>query len=370
MHLDFGIILPLWAFAAGDDDLLERAVGEVGVSHITVPVVTGPTTRYRLHSGGGPHYFHTEGGWHFPPRGELYRSHAARPHAAGWFGRKNVLTKLADEAARRGVPWIARIDPRSAPALLAHAPHLATVNEWGEAELGGKPCVLNPELGELLHELVEDLKGYDVGGVELAGWTLSATRPVRFSAGGWDAQRQRLLDLCFCPFCRRVADAAGADADATARSVQVELGRLLASDEPPRAIPDALIMRYAAAREQDARNWLTRFARQIPGKRFLSLHLPGTLEFGGPPAEWNPLRILEHEPIATVLAEAADSSNAVSIPSCRPWVGSPDALFTVVRAAAASGVRFFDFAGADESTPEAVDWIRRAVRFVHREFDQ
>ena len=62
MAADFGLVYPLWNHTRAADSLLDRVVGEVGIDHLTVPVVTGAQTQFRLSGGFESPYFHTEGG--------------------------------------------------------------------------------------------------------------------------------------------------------------------------------------------------------------------------------------------------------------------------------------------------------------------
>lgn len=362
MATDFGIILPLWAYGGAQDDLLERAVGEIGVTHVTVPVVTGPYTRYRVHAGGHSHYFHTEGGWHFPPRGELYRSHNLRPTAAEWFKRKNVLARFAEDANKRSLPWFARIAPRAATSWLADGPQLALVNEWGEAETGGTPCVLNPELAQLLHELVADVQGYGPAGLELDDWGLGNAGAHWSALRHWPDDQRALLELCFCPTCRQIGEAAGVDTEAAARSAQVELERRLSG--PVTAPLDPLLDRYAAARAAESAAGLVRLGRHVPGVRFLGHgHNDSTAKA---PEGWHALRILDRAPGADLAGAMRSQAGAISCPAGYPWFESADALFAALRGAVSAGVDFFDFA-VDEAPEDALDWLRRAVRFLRRE---
>jgi hypothetical protein len=136
MPPQFGLVLPLWDYA-DRPEWLDRVAGEIGLDHLTVPVVSGPVESFRLaraippDSAAAP-YFATEGGWHFPPNAKSYSSTGVRPTKARWFGAADVLGRLAEHLARLGVRLVARVELRDVSALLHAEEHLAQRNAWGQ----------------------------------------------------------------------------------------------------------------------------------------------------------------------------------------------------------------------------------------------
>lgn len=368
MGVDFGIVYPLWLLDASGNELLDRVLGEIPLGHVTVPVVTGPVERFRWR-GPDPHEFVTKGGWHFPPNAERYASRHVRPHPAEWFQRRNLLAKLVKELEKRSLPWLAWIDLRSVAALAEQAPHLAHVNAWGEPVPHRGPCVLQPELGDLLQALLAELREYGAAGIELLRWNIL---PLSDFLGHWafPAHVAELLGTCFCSACKRAASLAGIDSEEVQRTAQAMLERSQPSHLGQKGEVEGmspLVLKYQKLREHNADAWLSNIGKQsAPPQKFI-IRLSGQLtrDFDQAPPGWRALRWgSDPAPHYDTNPPYAD---AYAFYAWRQSFKSSDELVAKVHAMATRGTTFVDFDGIDEGGEEALDWIRRAVRFANRD---
>src|SRR5262245_59155093 len=108
----FGVVYPLWNHTREPGNLLDRLVGEVGIDHITIPVVTGPVEQFRPYFFPDAPYFGTEGGWHYPP-GERLIAARIKPHVATWCGKRDILSQVRTAAERQGLKVYLRLLPRN-----------------------------------------------------------------------------------------------------------------------------------------------------------------------------------------------------------------------------------------------------------------
>ena len=377
---EFGIVYPLWAEPQGWGDLLERAIGEVGCEHITVPVVTGPMVQLRLAAPEGPRLFHTEGGWHFAPAVERYRRGALRPRVARWLGKRNVLGRLSEYVAGRNVALILRVDVRAAAGLVEEGGGLLARNAWGDEEPSVGACVLNAELRELLYSTLDDLARFQPAGFQLVDWAPDIpaqrcpTRPL-----GWLPAARELLDLCFCPACRQCATLAGIDPDQAARSAAVHFAAVVAGPLDPqtgaRCRADPVLAGYRRARQAASAEWLGRLAATRPGARhYLLTSADAERQSAAMSVPPTVLPVLRTDPVPGAAGEedlipavrAAGGKCGLELPVWRPVFDQADRLVRAVRQSVAAGVTFFDFAGLDEAPVEAITWARQAVRFARR----
>ena len=376
MAADFGVVYPLWDVAADEGCLLERVVGEVGVDHLTIPVVTGAQTQFRLGSGGDAPHFHTEGGWHFRARTKAYTGTTLRPPKGRWFASGDVLAEMRERATGLDVRLFVRVDVRAVRALVDQERHLCQRNAWGQEVPFAGACASNPDLRELLRATLEDLHRYEPAGCELVDWVpdcaanRSSARPL-----SWHADARHLLDICFCASCRQIAQRAGVDADQAARSVRVHVERVTSpgGGGQTQSEADPVIAAYVAARRADCAAWLQQLAEG--GGQDCHYLLMRTL--GEPPlsgsAPWVRLARLpaagghgaETDPVALLRASLAELS-AVSLPVWHPRFGEAAELVRLVSEAVQEGVKIFDFEGLNEAAPDAVTWLKQAVRFARR----
>ncbi len=377
MAADFGIVLPLWSYAADGGALLERAAGDVGLDHVTLPAVTGPHTEFCLASQTGTPHFQTDGGWHFPPEAKTYAAAGVRPVKARWLSG-DPLADACKRARRLNLRIFLRLDLPAVRGLVEQEPLLCQCNAWGQPVPAAGACVSNPHLRELLRATLDDLRRYEPAGFELADWSpdcaadRTASRPL-----DWHPAVRGLLDICFCPACRQIAERAGVDPDHAARSVRVEVERLAASDAGrpgPGGEPstDPLIQAYIAAHAADCRTWLQRLADTDPAIRHLLMRdADCPAPYGDEPPWPTLLRVSADGELATAvnwdsMIAAGVGAAGLSLPVWRPAFREAAELVRVVTAATNVGVGMFDFEGLGAAAPEAITWLKQAVRFARR----
>lgn len=125
MAVDFGLVYPPWNHTKAAGNLLDRVVGEVGIDHLTVPAVTGEQTQFRLIGGFESPYFHTEGGWHFPPQVKLYAASGVRPRAAKWLGTRDPIADIREAAEKLGLRVVLRVDLSRVRQIVDQAPQMS-----------------------------------------------------------------------------------------------------------------------------------------------------------------------------------------------------------------------------------------------------
>jgi hypothetical protein len=375
MGAQFGIVLPLWSYAADHGDLLERVAGEVGLDHVTVPAVSGPQTQFRLGCDREKPYFHTEGGWHFPPNVKAYAAAGVRPTKARWAAATDLLARLREHVGRRGLRMVLRVDLRGVPALVEHEPHLCQRNAWGQEVSSAGACACNPALRELLRATLEDLGRYEPAAYEVVAWFPdhaadgSGVRPL-----GWHRPTRRLLDICFCASCRQIAERAGLDADQAARSARVLVERHVAGPETDGG-SDPVLDGYVEARGADSVLWLRRLAEADAGRRYCLAHGFADVVSLADCAPLERLMSLTPHYGTAVSGEVLESvvrlleitkAEGLAVWPWRPSFESAADLVRLVSETARGGVKAFDFEGLDEALPEAVTWLKQAVRFARR----
>lgn len=384
MAADFGLVYPLWNHTRAADSLLDRVVGEVGIDHLTVPVVTGEQTQFRLSGGFESPYFHTEGGWHFPPQAKLYAASGVKPRVAKWCGTRDVLAEVREKALKLGVPLIMRVDLPAVRGLVDQTPKLRCRSAWGDdlASLG--PCVCNPDFRELVQATLADLARY-----QPIGFELEHLDPTEFAGStqlppAWQwALFGSAAGLCFCSACRQLASAAGIDADAAAEGVREyistvtgrSLGDVLEGDDGGEAYMEA-VQPYGQAREVDCRQWVARLSNSQDGARLILLNGDPSDSNLPPRGPWpectvmtrlNPLSIGSEVLSFAVRMAVAGGSRGLCVPVVSPELTAANTLVQAVSAAVAQGIEFFDFEQLEESPAGVVTWLKQAVRYARRD---
>jgi len=375
MATDFGVLYPLWDFVADEGRLLESLAGEVGIDHLTIPVVTGAQNQFRLGCGGETPHFHTEGGWHFRMSTKAYATAALRPHKAKWFAGADALAQIRAQAAEHNIRILLRLDLRPVRALVDQERHLCQRNAWGQEVPFAGACACNPDLRELLRATLEDLRRYEPAGFEIVNWVPDsaedrfAVRPV-----AWNPPARRLLDICFCASCRQVAERDGVDAEAAARSVRVQVESAMTSPMTPPHRPedDPVLSAYIAARVGDCRQWLHRLAEGDGERRRLLVGNYGEPVLGQT-APW--VRMTR---VSAAVCASADADTwverlrdlpelgALALSVWRPAFREASELVRLLAEAVRTGISTIDFEGLTEAAPEAITWLKQAVRFARR----
>lgn len=371
MRPSFGIVYPLASRRDAFPALLDRVAGEVGIDHLTVPVVTRPTAAASV-VDRVPRDVSQEGGWQYAPTVSHYAS-ALRPRVADWVGRSNLLRRVCEYAAGQRLAVYLRLDLLRVPALCGHHAHACCHDAWNQPVSGGLLCPAQPDVRALLRETLDELAAYEPAGIEIEDFAPSELHvPAAGRPLAWNPLVRRLMDVCFCPACRETAGAAGLDPDQAARSVRAHVERLIGG--PPathdaRVSADPVLRAYLSARRDDLRKWLSRLGGGAPVAKFLLLRAADPAADALLPQSWRRLQAID----ASHTAELADAraaaprGDALAIHAWRPTVADAAALVRLVDEAAGRGVSFFDFEGIEEYPDESITWLRQAVRYARRE---
>lgn len=370
MKPSFGVVYPLISRREAFPALLDRAAGEVGIGHVTLPVVTRPNQAVSV-VDRAPRDASHEGGWQYTPAGCHYVS-SIRPRVAEWVGRGNLLKRVREYAAEQRLAVYLRIDLLRVPSLCEHHSHACAFDAWNQPIAGGLLCAAQPEVRSLLRETLSELAEYEPAGVELEDFgpseliACAADRPL-----SWFPAVRRLLDVCFCPACREIATAAGIDADQAARSVRAHVERLLSeppTDQDARVNEDPVLSAHTAARRRELRKWLARLDGDASRARLLLFRAAHPEADDLLPQSWRRLHRVRSVDLAHASSHlGGPGADAIAIHAWRPTVGDAAALVRLVDETVGRGVTFFDFEGVEEHPDESLTWLRQAVRYARRE---
>lgn len=370
MSVSFGLVYPLWNHTREPGGLLDRVVGEVGIDHLTIPVVTGPREQFRLWWFPEGPYFHTEGGWHFQPQAKLYAKSGLKPHVARWVGTRRVLEEVCEEAARRGLKVHFSIDLAGfAPRVLGEE-LIAQRNAWGEVYANAHACMLNPSTRALLGAVVEDLARHEAAALHLIGAEVEGALPLARRATIAGAADILLQSMCFCPACAEYAKQHDVDAEQAAADV-VRIGRKLgglhAQLDPVRSeLEQALLLnRYMALRSMGNVDWMLGFVTSL-APLVVSLH-DQPRGFGGDVYRLRLLPSPHREAVAQ--KRAALEGAIVTREAVEPYTFGEDGaagLVTAVTKHVQQGASVVDFGEIEQLRPEVVTWLKQAVRYARR----
>lgn len=369
----FGVVYPLWSFAGEKDERLARLIGEVGIDHITVPVITGPVTQFRLEPETGPHYFHTEGGWHYQPEKSLYGGTDLHPRTAEWLKKSNPLPKLAELARRHRVAVHFRFDVRGWLADAFPTSEAIVRNPWDEPMPCAGACIQQPGYRSLLRGAFEDMLSYQPDGFELMNY--SCTRWVtddEFAHGGLRFTHSLGLGLCYCGACREVAENAGIDWHGLLRLAQLEVAAIAAW--PPSSLEKDLLNRHVAACAASAAEYMAGLTERLQLSRLRLLATMSEWVRPFPPdSPWRPLSILAWNDSwrRYKVGESREflldkNSDAKAVSAWRPFFEQSSDLVRFVTASVADGASMIEFEDVDAAPKEVVSWLKQAVRFARR----
>jgi hypothetical protein len=354
--------------------MIVRARDELGLDHLTIPVITGPQARFRGTDLDQPHRsFATAGGWHYLPDAKRYAA-GLQPVRADWVTKRDVLREVAERASALGLALYFRIDLRSVPALLEKYPPLRMVDAWSDPQPILGACVLNAELRGLLEVVLEDLDRYSPAGVLLDSWAVDLDAPsdvYRPTPPG--LQQCSLLYVCFCTACRQCAARADVDAELAARRVRSLMADVLArpADRETRqaATSDPLVNAYVAARRVENDTWLARVAARETEREHALFWPAGQYPAHAPPPGWSHVGVgwCTVESDGEVLsALGPPTCPGTIVPAWGPYWEHATELVQAVKATVDRGVQFLDFEGIPEAAAEVYTWVRQAVRFARR----
>ncbi|MEW6198993.1 MAG: hypothetical protein AB1601_10070 [Planctomycetota bacterium] len=374
MPPSFGMVMGPWNDAADGRVGLERAAGEAGLDHVTVLAVSGPLVQWRLDEHSETPLFVTEGGWHFPPTAKLYAGVGLRPVRARWLGSGDPLEGLCRQAERLGLRVVVRVDGLAA-GVLPESAQLGRRNAWGQELATAGACPCNPAVRELIRATLDDLRRYGPADVELAddGPDHALPAPVG-EALAWHPAARAVGAVCFCPACRQIAARAGVDPLSAARSARVLLGQLAREPSSSATLRDDPVLgAYLAARTADHDAWLRRLADADTQRRHLLVR-PADAAEGRPTSLDVVLRWTAGTTGApggtagpTIAGDLSDGHIVGwSVSAWRPVFGAAAELVRWAAEATQRGATWFDFEGLDTAPPDAVTWLRQAVRYARR----
>lgn len=375
MACSFGLSFLPWTYQQGCAEWFEATAGEVGFEHVVIPAVGGAHAIMGLCLADSPRHFVTEGGWHFPADGPSYKALKHRPPVARWTKNADHLAQVAKQSRRLGLGVVLRVSLRGVEPLLERETQLAQRSAWGEVIPGADACVLNPQVRELLHETISDLKRYEPAVIELADW--APDRPVERREKRpveWNREARELLDICFCAACRDAARRAGVDPEPAAAFVRARLTQLLSRPPKPGAGEEAgdeeTLRTYQRARNEEAVRWLDWLSGTVSPLPVHSLLGFDSIGEAGWPTEGPVILRLssvrekrwcaEDEPLD------GEAVRGIAAGVWQPFAETSAELVRFVAAAAGRGIAYFDFEGLQESPPEAVTWLKQAVRYARR----
>lgn len=392
MPADIGIVYPLWNHTDGGDSLLERVAGEVGIDHVTIPVITGARTIFRFFGPIETPYFRTEGGWHFPPNQPLYAASGIKPRTARWMGQRDDLARVVDAARGLGIRVIFRLDVSAPEGLGAKAIEYAPRNAWGDAYESAPPCISNPQIRELVQATLGDLMRYAPDGFEVVNPALDTIFP-ELVMSLLESPFGPGLELCFCAACRQIA-AAEVDAEQAARSVRAHNSRFASTFKPgmgteelaERFQTDKVLAEYVFSRVRSAESWLSSLAARYPDKTIFTGPIgatPSSIAFN----EIEGVRRLSafapmDDDDADETDEAISASaggdeddetrqtpaptDALVVPLWWSWRSGPDRLVRAISGMVEHGFTYLDISEIDQTPQGTIDWLRQAVRYARR----
>lgn len=376
MASDFGFVFHPWHSAAWRQALFERAAGEIGLSHVTVPLVTGEITQFRFADDEGPRLFTTEGGWHYAVDPARYGG-GLRPRTARWVGKRQVLEQVLGAAARNGLAVGFQVELSGMRAIIEQQPELGRQTAWNEPLPAHPPCLNQPAVRHLLRSTIDELRSYSPALFALA-WAdnAGAVFPEQELSGVKSALVE-LLRLCFCAGCREIAAERGVDAVQAARSVKVHMARIinqrLSSGGASSADDDVLRAHHMACADATAR-WLHELGASLPdGSAHLIDGRSSPLVDVPAAHPWRVLFDLSQPIDDRTVTEAALALTATLPPEQRavriPSFGrceSASELVRVVHDLSQGGMRLVEFSGLDIDPPEIATWLKQAVRYARR----
>lgn len=335
MHV--GAYFPLWTFRDGAS-LLERAVGEIGIDHVVVPVVTGPLSVFRNPTHCDPPAFATEGGWHFPPESKRYSACGIRPHAARWMAQRDWLSQLAEAAEKFAIGVACRAEPAAASAAVDRHDPLLLRDPWGEPFASRAGCLCNPALRELTSAIIADLSRAPFERVELQCAAPPCTTLQRLMGCG-------LADACFCAACRQLTEREGVEVNVAMQAARETVTHgFHATRQHNPALHDALSA-MLRIRDTDVTRWIETLQRNGAS---------------GAPQSGN------SGPRVANIGAMRRSGLMVELESQSSADDPAGELVRQATSAVEHGAKLLIFTGLDGSPREAITWAKQAARFARR----
>lgn len=375
----------------GIDTALDRVQGEAGATGIAVAASYHSIEQLRPHPGVEPRTFRSAAGVQFQPTSALYAGTRVKPIVASWLKKSNPLAAIGEACTKRGMKLRAWTVCCHGSSLAGKYPHAAVKDVFGDTKATWI-CPVNPDVGEYLRAMVEDLvEHYPFDTIELERPSFDANPHVHThhkighdlgAVGRW------LYNICFCESCRQLAKRDAIDVDAAADEVRAAMGKMLETGEPlpvsceefleahpfTAALVDWRCQRVTALVESLGRacGERARTIVHIAGDRFLGAMdwkaigsvCDGLLRNVGYPDRQGAFEATVREVYDCTgdLARVELGFNA-----CTPPCLGSEALVSAVSQAARLGVRSVDIYNYGMLPLNRLDWVRQAVRYAQRE---
>jgi hypothetical protein len=233
------------------DEGIDRVLDQmqwVGVDGVSIATVYHSIEHFRMHAalGDAPRAYIHPGAAYFQPEAGRYANTRLRPIVAEWLKTRNPLVDLGKACGDRGLRLRSWTVCCHNSAMVQRRPEVAIKNVFGDVNPTWM-CPLNPDVGEYLRAIVEDLSSnYPFEAIELESPAFNAARHyhthVKMGLAPGKVE-QFLLSLCFCESCRQAAIAADIDIEMVVRSVRVELGKWFANATPSGETAEELLGR-------------------------------------------------------------------------------------------------------------------------------
>ncbi|UCD27838.1 MAG: hypothetical protein JSV03_12130, partial [Planctomycetota bacterium] len=219
----------------GIDEVLDRLLGEAGVTGISVATFYHSVDQVRPHARISPRSFRSPGGAQFQPQADRYTNTRMRPVVASWLKKGNPLVQLADACQKKGLTLRGWTVCCHSSLMVKKYESCAAKNVFGDIDPTWL-CPVNPDVREYLRAMVEDLsENYPFETIELERPSFQErphshahhkVGPELGEVGHW------LFNLCFCESCRQAAKDDGIEVEAAAEAASSTLERIYYHGEP------------------------------------------------------------------------------------------------------------------------------------------
>ncbi len=236
----------------GIDRVLDP-VQEMGVDGVCVATAYHSIEHLRMHGAldGKPRAYVHPAACYFQPESARYANTRLRPMVAEWLKTRNPLVDVAKACSARGVRLRSWTVCCHNSAIVARRPEVAIKNVFGDTNPTWM-CPLNPDVGEYLRALVEDLSsnyGFEAIELESPGFNTSRHYHTHIKIGLQPGRiEQLLLNLCLCESCRQGAVAADVDLQSVAKVAREGLMRWFRDAAADERTQDEFVAAHPALR--------------------------------------------------------------------------------------------------------------------------
>ncbi len=213
----------------GEDEVLDRLHGEIGVTGLSVWAASPPVVQLRPRDVT-PRVFRTRGGLCFHSDETRYAATRCKPMVAGWVKAKEPLRRMAEACNARGMPLRLIISASMTGRLAQRHPEMACKNLFA-VESHRCVCLSNPDVRTYLECVMRELaETFEPAAIVVRDFEIAwpdATGPDFRTSIELGAVERVLLETCFCESCLQRAAQADVDAEMVRRSAVVLLDAAL-----------------------------------------------------------------------------------------------------------------------------------------------